>query len=186
MYYQIRFPGKVALIFFVWTFMFLWLDWLICDFQDFDFLLKIFVDDIDGVPLTISYHLCFLHIPKIWSMLHHVSVGRIQNKECCFMFTHTFWRFFVIFQNICAFIIFISFFWWSIIFSNRILTSPKQELMIRSCQWNCMHHIQVFPPNISKCRQKTEHVIYQFEMLHVTVSIPPPFVNFSLSIIFIL
>ena len=36
------------------------------------------------VPLTISYHLYFLHISKVWNMLHHGSVGWVQSKESYF------------------------------------------------------------------------------------------------------
>ena len=57
-------------------------EWLICDFQDFDFLLKIFVDDIDGVPLTICYHLCFLPTPKVWSMFQWDEF-KIKNIALC-------------------------------------------------------------------------------------------------------
>ena len=35
----------------------------------------------ESVPLTISYHLSFLRISKIWSMQHQESVGRVRNKE---------------------------------------------------------------------------------------------------------
>ena len=43
-------------------------------------------------------------------MLHHGSVGQVQSKECYFRLIFTFLAFFVVFyQQICAFIIFISF-----------------------------------------------------------------------------
>ena len=35
---------------------------------------------------------------KVWSMLHHESLGRIQSKDCYFMVTYTFLVFFVIFH----------------------------------------------------------------------------------------
>ena len=97
------------------------------------------------VPLTISFHLYFLRISKVWSMLHHGSVGQVQSKECYFKFTHTLlWHFFVVFhQKICVFIIFISFFDEVSNFRNKILTNLKPELMIRNCQWNCMHNIEI-------------------------------------------
>ena len=47
------------------------------------------------VALTISFHLYFLRISKVWSMLHDGSVGQVQSKECYFMLTCTF----VIFQQ---------------------------------------------------------------------------------------
>ena len=34
------------------------------------------------VPLTISYHVYFLRISKVSSMLHHRTVGKIRCKEC--------------------------------------------------------------------------------------------------------
>ena len=49
------------------------------------------------VPLTISYHLYFLRISEVWSILHHGSVRQSQGKECYFILTHSFfWHFFVI------------------------------------------------------------------------------------------
>ena len=32
----------------------------------------------------------FFRLNKVWSMLHHGSVGRVQNKECYFIFSETF------------------------------------------------------------------------------------------------
>ena len=74
------------------------------------------------------------YIYKVWSMLHHGSVGRVQSKECYFMFTYTS-AFFIVF------IIFISFFGEASNFHNRILISQKSELVIRSCQWNFMYNL---------------------------------------------
>ena len=37
---------------------------------------------LECVPLTISYHLYFVRISKVSSMLHHGSVGRVHSKEC--------------------------------------------------------------------------------------------------------
>ena len=34
------------------------------------------------VPLTTSFHLYFLCISKVWSMLHQGSLGQVQHKEC--------------------------------------------------------------------------------------------------------
>ena len=66
----------------------------------------------ERVPLTISFHLYFLRIPKVWSMLHHGLVGQVENKECNFMFTDIFVTFFfvVFYKIICVFIIFIYFY----------------------------------------------------------------------------
>ena len=33
------------------------------------------------VPLTISYHLCFLCISKVSNMLHHMSMGWVHSKD---------------------------------------------------------------------------------------------------------
>ena len=40
------------------------------------------------VPLTTSYHLYFLRISKVWSMLHHLSVGASLelNITLCLLF----------------------------------------------------------------------------------------------------
>ena len=40
--------------------------------------------------LTISYHLYFLCISKVSSMLRHGSVGRVYSKECYFIFKYAF------------------------------------------------------------------------------------------------
>ena len=76
------------------------------------------------VPLTISFQLYFLRISKVWSMLHHGSMGQVQSKEYYFMVRYTFVAFFVVFhQKICVFIIFISFSDEVSNFRNKILTS---------------------------------------------------------------
>ena len=51
----------------------------------------------ERVPLKISYHLYFLHISNVWSILHHGSVGRVQSKQCNSLFTYTFLAFFFLF-----------------------------------------------------------------------------------------
>ena len=63
------------------------------------------------VPQIISYPRYFLRISKVWSMLHHGLVGRVQNKQSYCMFTYTFAAIFCVLfhQKICIFIIFISF-----------------------------------------------------------------------------
>ena len=85
---------------------------------------------------TISYHLYFSVYLKSLSMLHHMSLGQLNNsKECYFMFPDTFLAFFNVFhQKFFVFIIFISFFdeVWN--FHNRILTNRKPEMVIRNCQ----------------------------------------------------
>ena len=68
-----------------------------------------------------------------------VSVGQVQNKECYFLFPYTFQAFFIAFHHkICIFIIFIIFFDKVSNFLNTLLTNQKQELMIKSFEWNCM------------------------------------------------
>ena len=39
---------------------------------------------------TISDHLYFLHVSKVWSMFHHGSVERAQSKKCNFKSKHNF------------------------------------------------------------------------------------------------
>ena len=74
----------------------------------------------------------FLRLSKVWSMLHHRSVGGVQSKEC-------YYTIFVVFRHkIYVFIIFISFFDKVSNFRNRILTNQKRELVVSNCQWNCM------------------------------------------------
>ena len=88
------------------------------------------------VPLTISFHLYFLRISRVWSMLHHGSMGQVQSKECYFMFRYTFVTFFVVFyQKVCIFIIFVSFSDEVSNFRKKILSSLKPELMIMNCLW---------------------------------------------------
>ena len=41
-------------------------------------------------PLTISDHLYFHRTSKVWSMLHHGSMGRIQSKQCNSLFAFPF------------------------------------------------------------------------------------------------
>ena len=38
----------------------------------------------------------FIRLSKVWSMLHHGSVGRVQSKECYYVFTYTFFAFFFV------------------------------------------------------------------------------------------
>ena len=71
-----------------------------------------------------------LRVSKVWSILHHGSIGQTL---------HIFLAFFFLFSwKNCVLIIFISF---SDKVSNsrsRILTNEKPGLVIRNCQWICM------------------------------------------------
>ena len=87
-------------------------------------------------PRTISYHLYFLCISEVWSMLYQ-SVGRAQSKECYFMFTFIFgiYLFLAVFhRKISVFIIFMSFSDELSNFRNRILTNQNSELVIKNRQ----------------------------------------------------
>ena len=76
-----------------------------------NFIMNTMIRKQEFVPQTISYPRYFLRISKVWSMLHHGLVGRVQNKQSYCMFTYTFAAIFsVLFhQKICVFIIFVSF-----------------------------------------------------------------------------
>ena len=63
---------------------------------------------LECIPLTISYHLYFLRISKVWKMLHHGSVGRVCHQKIVFLSVSIF-LFFDEVSNIC----------------NRILSSQK-------------------------------------------------------------
>ena len=65
------------------------------------------------VPLTFSYHLYYLRISNVSSIIHHGSVEQVQVKECYFVFTYTFLDF-------CYWIL-------TSININRILTNEKPE-----------------------------------------------------------
>ena len=90
-------------------------------------------------PLTIFYHLYFLWISKVLSMLQHRSVGWVHSRECYFIIHKLSWHFFFFFfhQKICFFIIFNSFDEVSK-FRNRIPINQKPEWVIRYCQCNFM------------------------------------------------
>ena len=65
---------------------------------------------------------------KFRACLHHRSVRRIHSKECYILFTYAFLAFFCCFhEDICVFIIFISFFDEVSNLCNRILTNQKPE-----------------------------------------------------------
>ena len=85
---------------------------------------------LECVPLKIFHHLYFLRISKVWNMLHHRSVGRVQIKECHFIFTYTFSHFFVVFHQKSLFFILISFFSWSF---NRKRNSWQRTVGVTVC-----------------------------------------------------
>ena len=74
----------------------------------------------------ISYHLYFLGIPKVWSILQQGSVGRVHSKECYFIFTYTFLAFCCCFslKNVCFFH-FHFLFWWSIEFLQQNINQSE-------------------------------------------------------------
>ena len=85
----------------------------------------------------------FLHLSKVWRMLHHGSV-RLVHKKCYLIILCTFLAFlfcccccccFVFHHKICVFIIFISFSDKVSNFRNKILTNQKREL-VSNCQRN--------------------------------------------------
>ena len=59
-------------------------------------------------------------------MLHHGPVGRVQSKECYFMFTYILLAYvFVFHQKICVFVFFIYFFGWSIKFPQQNINQSE-------------------------------------------------------------
>ena len=80
------------------------------------------------VPLTISYHLYFLRISKVSSMLHHGSVWQAHSKECYFNFAYNFLALFCYFlsKNFC-FYPFHFLFWWSIKFPQQNINQSVIE-----------------------------------------------------------
>ena len=58
--------------------------------------------------LTISNHLYSNRLFKVWSMLHHKSVGWVQNKGCSFIFKYAFFFVFLFLFFIMKFV-FLSF-----------------------------------------------------------------------------
>ena len=104
---------------------------------------SIFNDITQCVSLIISFHLYFLRISEIWCMLHHALVGQVQSKECYFMFTYTFVTLSCCFSlKKCVFIIFTFFSDEVSSFRNKMLTNLEPELIIKNCQWNCMHNLK--------------------------------------------
>ena len=96
-------------------------------------------ETLECVPLTISYHLHFPRISKVWSMFHHGSLGQVLSKEYYFVFTYNFLTFFLFcFSSKVFFLIFISFLDKVSNFRNRILTNQKPELVIWNYHPQCM------------------------------------------------
>ena len=72
----------------------------------------------------------FPQISKVWSMLYHRSVRRVQSKQCSSLFTDTFFGIFL-FLFIKKLVYHFTFFFWQVSnFRNRILTNQKPELVI--------------------------------------------------------
>ena len=91
------------------------------------------------VPLTVSYHLYFLCISKVWSMLHHRSWGefRVKNATLCLYIILWYFLFFI---KKFVFLSFSSLFFFDEVsnFRNRLLANQKSESVVTNCQWNCM------------------------------------------------
>ena len=107
----------------------------------------------------------FLHLSKVWRILHHGSVGR-GHKKCYLMF----------FSFIIKFVLLsFSFHFFDEVsnFRNRISTNQKRELMVSNCQWNCMagrfpkeHKVSTFKVMTSeKLTCRTDKSIYNSLLL---------------------
>ena len=97
---------------------------------------------LEFVPLTISYHLYFLWISKVLSMLHHGSVEYyFIFKECYFILTYAFLALFWSFwsKKFC-FYNFHFIFWWSIEFLQKNINQSETRIGDKklNCQWNCI------------------------------------------------
>ena len=62
--------------------------------------------------LAISNNSYFLRISKVWNMLYHGLVARVQIKECYFMFTYTFSTFLCCFLTKSSCFYHFHFFFW--------------------------------------------------------------------------
>ena len=62
--------------------------------------------------MTISYHLYFLCVSKVWSMSNHWPVGQVLSKECYFVLACSFLTFFVVFIKKIVFFFHFHFFFW--------------------------------------------------------------------------
>ena len=83
---------------------------------------------------------------KVWSMLHHGPLGRVQGRERYFMFKNTFLTFFCCFSSSLR-LYYLNFcFWWSINFLQEIVSETlwtcqtsdawNHELLIAKLNWN--------------------------------------------------
>ena len=83
--------------------------------------ISVLISACECVPLIICYHLYFLRVSKVWSMLHHGSVGRVQSKECYYVFMYFFGCFLLFFIKnlflLFSFLFFLSFFLFAFLFS---------------------------------------------------------------------
>ena len=95
------------------------------------------------VPLTISYHLYFLRISKVWSMLHHGSVGAgSEQRMLLYVYIYFFGIFLLCFhQEISVFSMFIPFF-----FVIKNFFSFFKILLIQKKQLNVWQTIQTTIP----------------------------------------
>ena len=79
----------------------------------------------------------FFHLPKVWSISHHGSLGLAQSKKCHFMFSYIFWAYLLFFIiKFGVFVTCISFLDEVSNYRNRILTNQKKEYVIRNFQRN--------------------------------------------------
>ena len=108
----------------------------------------------------------FLRFSKVWSILHHGSVGQVH-KKCSLVLLHTFMTFFVVLHHkICVFIILISFFDEVSNFRNRILTNQKREFVVSTCQQNCMRYIKIHSP---RALDPTPYFLYRIKTSAVKI-----------------
>ena len=90
-------------------------------------------------------------------MLHHRLVGRVQSKESYFMVIYPFLVPFCWFssKNLCWYHYHFFFFFDKVSNFHNMLTSQKPELVIRNCQWNCMHWEIVFTGGFARKPKQT-------------------------------
>ena len=91
------------------------------------FIFNLFWYNSECVPPTISYHLCFLCISKVWSMLHQGSVGASSVQRmllyvyiyfCCCCFPS---------KKLCFYHFHFSF-WWSIKFPQQNIHQSETRI----------------------------------------------------------
>ena len=96
------------------------------------------VGHVEFAPVAISYHLFFLCISNVLSILHHGSVGDFTVKTATLCFCRD------IFcclssKKVCFCPFHFFFICYEVLnFHNRIITKQKPEQMKRNCQWNYM------------------------------------------------